>query len=251
MRASVASILLSVLALSACGGSDEATNDCSVTIAAASSLSQALTSYESRIESAAWCEVEFVFGSSATLAAQITAGAPIDIFLPAGRSAIAVAGYDRETAVDVVSTVAAIWLSNFYENDITTLDDFMAAKSARVGLCVPAAPCGAMADVVLANLGRTRAEIIDTESTSADDLLLKVRFGELDAAIGFKNACFTSTDISCVDIPATQDGRPLNSKTIYVASILKSSPDINAVFGVLTGEKFLKELVNTYGFDPA
>jgi molybdate transport system substrate-binding protein len=249
MRVAVISVLLSVCALSACGSSDTKNAECSVTVAAASSLSKALTEYEERIESASWCSVDFVFGSSATLAAQIASGAPIDIFLSASREAIEVAGYDREAAIGIASTRAAIWVSQYSKDKFTDLAGLIANQSARIGLCVPGAPCGALADLVLSNAGHKRGEFVDTESTNADDLLLKVRFGELDAAIGFASACASTTEISCIDIPMTQNGKALNARTDHVGSILNQTADVRAVFGVVTGEKFIRTLIDTYGFE--
>lgn len=249
MRVAVISALLGVCALSACGSSDTKNTECSVTIAAASSLSKALTDYEERIESASWCSVEFVFGSSASLAAQIASGAPIDVFLSASREAVQSAGYDREAAIGFASTRAAIWVSPYSSFTFADLDSVVSSSGAQIGLCAPGAPCGTVADRVLKNAGHTRSEFVDTESTNADDLLLKVRFGELDAAIGFASACTSTPEISCVDIPMTQNGQPLNVRTDYVGSILTQTADVRAVFGVLTGEKFIRTLIETYGFE--
>jgi molybdate transport system substrate-binding protein len=249
MRVAVISALLGVFALTACGSSDTKNAECSVTVAAASSLSKALTDYEERIESASWCSVEFVFGSSASLAAQIAAGAPIDIFLSASREAVQMAGYDREAAIGIARTRAAIWVSPYSTFTFADLAAVISTKSAQVGLCAPGVPCGALADLVLSNAGHTRDEFVDTESTNADDLLLKVRFGELDAAVGFASACASTPEISCVEIPMTQNGEALNAYTDHVGMILTQSPDVRAVFGVLNGEKFIRNLIDTYGFE--
>lgn len=249
MRSVVITAIVSALALGGCGESADTGTECSVTVAAASSLSKALTDYEERIESASWCSVELIFGSSASLAAQISSGAPIDIFLSASREAVEVAGYDREAAIGIASTRAAIWVSQYSKETFTDLGGLIANQSAQIGLCVSGAPCGSLADLVLANAGHTRDEFVDTESTNADDLLLKVRFGELDAAIGFASACASTTEIACIDIPMTQNGKALNARTDHVGSILNQTADVRAVFGVVTGEKFIRTLIDTYGFE--
>jgi len=249
MRRVLITAIVGALSLSGCGGSAETSTECLVTVAAASSLSKALTDYKERIESASWCSVDFVFGSSATLAAQIASGSPIDVFLSASREAVESAGLDREAAIDIASTRAAIWVSPYSKFTFANLDAVISSSDAQIGLCVPGAPCGAVADRVLKNASHTRSEFVDTESTNADDLLLKVRFGELDAAIGFASACASTPEISCVEIPLTQNGQPLNTRTDHVGSILTQTADVRAVFGVLTGEKFIRTLIDTYGFE--
>jgi len=101
-----------------------------------------------------------------------------------------------------------------YRYNITTIQDLHDSRNSgiRVGLCVASAPCGSLANNILANASNvysnatlTRAGITDTEASSVEELVTKIELGELDAGIVYRSDCEYAQPRSlavCVDLPS-------------------------------------------------
>lgn len=219
-----------------------------ITILAASSVSGLLgASREGFIENDPCVDdVRFSFGSSATLAGQVVNGVPADMFISAS-------GATMDTVVDAglavgepvlfARNVAAIMVSTPTTGPISTLGD-LAGSALTTGLCVATAPCGKLADAVLARAGMDRAEVVDTEAVSVEDLVTKIEVGELDAGIVYGSDCVTAREsVRCVAIPADQ-----NSTTEYFAVALAESPPVTRWLALMTSDSFQRRLVDDFGF---
>jgi molybdate transport system substrate-binding protein len=220
-------VVICALVLPSCGGpaGDVAGAGCrgedavSLTVLAASSLGPALEGISQEFASATGCEVDIrvSLGSSTALAGQIIGGAPADVFVAAGESAVRTVtegvGGAGEPRV-VASNTAALMTRDPAVEGVDGLAD-ASGRGIVVGLCVPSAPCGALADEVIGKAlpGIERAGIVTTEVPSAADLRAKIIMGEIDAGIVFVSDCSgTSAPVRCVAIPAAQ-----NSTVRYTA----------------------------------
>lgn len=213
--------------LSSCGGAagDGARSDCPagegalLTVLAASSLGPALEGIGEEFAAATGCRVDIrvSLGSSTALAGQILGGAPADVFVAAGESAVRTVtdGLGTTGAPSVVASNTAAVMTR--DPAVTGVADLAGAsrRGTAVGLCVASAPCGALADEVIEKAlpGITREGIVTTEAASAADLRAKIVMGEIDAGIVFVSDCTgTKEPVRCVAIPAA-----LNSRVTYTA----------------------------------
>lgn len=220
-------VVICAMVLTSCGGptGDGAGSDCpggdaaTLTVLAASSLGPALEGISREFASATGCEVDIrvSLGSSTALAGQIIGGAPADVFVAAGESAVRTVtegvGSAGEPRV-VASNTAALMTR---DPAVEKVDDLATAsgRGIAVGLCVPSAPCGALADDVIGKVlpGTDRTGIVTTEVPSAAELRAKIVMGEIDAGIVFVSDCTgMAPPVRCVSIPAAQ-----NSTVTYTA----------------------------------
>lgn len=157
-----------------------------VTVLAAASLTEAFTQIGRDFEAKNPGEqITFSFGSSATLATQITQGAPADVFAAASAA----------TMKNVTDADAARSATNFAANTleiavplgnparIEGLSDF-ADVSKKIALCAPEVPCGAAAVKVFAAAGITAKP--DTLEQDVKAALQKVSSDEVDAALVYR-----------------------------------------------------------------
>lgn len=177
-------------------------------------------------------------GSSTALAAQVQEGSPADVFVSAGSKAVdqlRSAGLTVGEPVPLGSVRATLLVPVSLEGTVTLRDlPARVAGGWKVGACVASAPCGTMADQLLANAsevwgaGFDRESIVSTEAESADALVSRIAMGELDAGIIYEYACgpvggTSDTTVRCIDIPDTVDGHVLNVRTPYFAVRLNTS----------------------------
>ena len=153
-----------------------------LTVFAASSLGQTFTTMGKEFESKhPGVTVQFSFLASPTLATQLLAGAPADIFASASVSDMASA----KTVVPVSTlfaanrVVLATPLNNkFHINKIVDLNE----PGVKWIQCAHIVPCGVAADAALAYEGRITSKPVSLES-KVSSVVAKVVSGEVDAAI--------------------------------------------------------------------
>ncbi|MGW5682972.1 molybdate ABC transporter substrate-binding protein [Nonomuraea sp. NPDC003754] len=172
---------------SAAGG--EATT---VTVFAAASLTGTFTELGKAFEAAhPGTTVKFNFGSSATLAQQITAGAPADVFAaasPATMKTVTGAGLAGAPATFVRNKLEiAVPADNPAKVD--DLKDLTDAK-VKVALCAEQVPCGAAAVKALDAAGLKVTPVTLEQDVKAT--LTKVELGEVDAALVYKTDVIAS-----------------------------------------------------------
>lgn len=155
-----------------------------VTVLAAASLNQTFTELGKRFEAAhPGVTVKFSFGGSDTLAAQITQGAPADLFAAANTATmdtVTKAGDAAGTPVVFVKNELEIAVAPGDPLKIATLAD-LTRPGVKVALCAPTVPCGAAAQKALkaANVKLTPV----TQEQDVTGALTKVELGSVDAAL--------------------------------------------------------------------
>jgi molybdate transport system substrate-binding protein len=189
-------LLAAVLAVAGCGGHGASGTSTptsagtgptgAITVLAAASLTEAFTRLGHGFEAAhPGSRVSFSFGSSATLATQVTQGAPADVFAaasPATMRTVIDAGAAAHP-VDFVTNTLELAVPHGNPAHVTGLAD-LAKPGLRVALCAPQVPCGAAAVAVLAAAG-VQAEP-DTLESDVKAALQKVTADEVDAALVYR-----------------------------------------------------------------
>ncbi|MGZ6839464.1 MAG: molybdate ABC transporter substrate-binding protein, partial [Frankiaceae bacterium] len=122
-----------------------------ITVLAAASLTEAFTELGHRFESTyPGTKVRFSFAASSTLASQVAAGAPADVFAPASDATMGVA--ERASAVagkpvEVATNELEIAVPPGNPGHVGSLSDF-ADAGLRLAVCDPTVPCGATAQTL-------------------------------------------------------------------------------------------------------
>jgi molybdate transport system substrate-binding protein len=195
--AALAAIALAGAALAGCSSSSPGTTSAStsasatsqalsgtITVFAAASLQKTFTALASTFEKEhPGTTVKFSFGGSDTLTAQITQGAPADVFASANQSTMQTvekAGDTTGTPTVFVKNTLEIAVAPGNPKNIKTLSD-LTKSGTKVALCAKTVPCGSAAVKVLAAAKVSLTPVTyETEVTSA---LTKVELGEVDAAL--------------------------------------------------------------------
>jgi molybdate transport system substrate-binding protein len=155
-----------------------------ITVFAAASLQKTFTELANTFEKEhPGTTVKFSFGGSDTLAAQITEGAPADVFASANQSTMQTVEKAGDTAGDptvFVKNTLEIAVAPGDPKNIETLSDLTKAGT-KVALCAQTVPCGSAAVKALAAAKVSLTPVTyETDVTSA---LTKVELGEVDAAL--------------------------------------------------------------------
>jgi len=197
LTASAAALALAGAALAGCSSSPAAGASASssgsssvqalsgsITVLAAASLQKTFTALGSTFEKAhPGVTVKFSFGGSDTLAAQITQGAPADVFASANQSTMQTvekAGDTTGSPTVFVKNTLEIAVAPGNPKGIKTLSD-LTKSGLKVAECAATVPCGSAAVKALAAAHVKLTPVTyETEVTSA---LTKVELGEVDAAL--------------------------------------------------------------------
>src|SRR5690349_3457922 len=189
------------------------------TVFAAASLTEAFTQIGKQFQAAQKGDtVKFSFGPSSGLEAQITSGAPADVFASASPG----------TMQDVVSAGDASNPQNFAKNimevavppsnpaKVTSVND-LAKKSVKVALCQSQVPCGEVAAEVFKNAGITVKPV--TLQPDVKSVLTQVETNNVDAGMVYvTDVMAAGSKVKGVTIPASE-----NASTEYPIATIKSS----------------------------
>ncbi len=190
-----------------------------ITVFAASSLTGTFTSLGKSFEAAnPGTTVKFSFGSSSTLAQQIIAGAPADVFASASPKNMTQAAAEVSTPTDFVSNTAEIAVAPDASSKVASIAD-LGRSGVTVALCAPSVPCGALAATVLKKAGVTvkpKTEGLDVKST-----LAYVTDGQVDAAVVYvTDVKAAGSKVVGVPVPAAD-----NASTEYPIATVDDSKD--------------------------
>ncbi|MFF8972560.1 molybdate ABC transporter substrate-binding protein [Streptomyces sp. NPDC014995] len=223
-----------LLALSACsspGSGSGSAPDASarlsgtVTVFAAASLQESFTTLGRKFEKAhPGTEVTFNFGGSDTLAANITAGAPADVFAAASTTTMAIVtdGQDNATTpVTFARNQLEIATLPGNPDTIASLQD-LTRPGLKVVLCDRTVPCGAAAQKALDASGIELTPVSYEQDVKG--ALTKVELKEADAAVVYRTDVHTAGDkVEGVDFPESADA--VND---YPITLLKDAPNAEA-----------------------
>ncbi|WP_375489994.1 molybdate ABC transporter substrate-binding protein [uncultured Jatrophihabitans sp.] len=155
----------------------------SITVDAAASLTGAFNTLKAQfIQAHPGTSVTTMYAASSALAAQITQGAPVDVFAsaaPKNMDTVVKAG-DASSPVNFVSNSGQIAVPPSNPGKVTKLAD-LAKSNVKVGLCAPAVPCGVVARAAFAKARikvTPKANFADVKTT-----LAAVESGNVDAGI--------------------------------------------------------------------
>ncbi len=213
---SVATIA-AVLALVGCGSSDKA--NASSTPAAGTSSSASVTGTITVLAAASLTgtfnqlgqmfqtvhpgtTVKFSYGGSDTLAAQITQGAPADVFAaasPTTMKTVTDAGDASGTPQNFVKNQLVIAVAPGNPKKITSLKDLTDPKL-KVVLCAPTVPCGSAATKAEKAAALTVKPV--SEAPDVKSALTPVELGEADAALVYRtDAKAAAGKVDAVEFP--------------------------------------------------
>ncbi len=207
MKRLVIGLAAAALALTAVSGcsSDDDSSKTKLTIFAASSLTGTFTTLESTFEKDnPDVDVVLSFGSSTTLAEQITGGAPADVIATADQKSMSVVKDANQLAADpteFATNTLVIAVPTGNPGSVTSVDSL---NTVPFVACDPTAPCGAAAVTMLENAGVTAKP--KTYEPDVATTLATVSTGEIDAGIVYvTDATGASDKVDPVDIPAADN----------------------------------------------
>jgi molybdate transport system substrate-binding protein len=196
-----------------------------VTVFAAASLNQTFTTLGNQFEAVhPGVTVKFSFGGSDTLAAQITQGAPADVFAAASTTTMGTvtkAGDAAGTPVVFVKNELEIAVAPGNPLKISELSD-LAKSGVKVALCAPTVPCGAAAQKAMkaANVD-IKPVTLEQDVTSA---LTKVELGSVDAALVY-HTDVAGANGKVVGVPFAAASSAINT---YPIAVLKDATNPTA-----------------------
>jgi molybdate transport system substrate-binding protein len=219
----------------------------SVTVLAASSLTNAFTALGTEFQSAhPGTKITFSFGSSSDLETQIEQGAPADVFASADQANMdkVVKAHDNAGDPDgFAKNKLEIAVEKGNPMHIAALAD-LAKSGTVVVLCDPSAPCGKFANQVLSNAKVTLTP--KSRELNAKATLSKVELGEADAAIVYVSDVKSSGKVDGVEIPDAVN--VLTTLPIVTLKDSKNSALAQAWVAFVMAHE--NEIVSTYGFLP-
>lgn len=169
-----------------CGSESPPATTTTITVFAASTLTEAFTEIGTSFERAnPGTTVRFSFGGSGELATQIGQGAPADAYASADEinmARLVEAGNAGRTPVVVARNTMEIIVEAGNPKGIATVAD-LAAPDLVVVLCATTAACGKLAATVLQ--GANVTVVPKSLETSVKAVVAKVTTGEADAGIVF------------------------------------------------------------------
>ena len=231
------------------GGSDESSGG-NVTVFAAASLTAAFTELGDAFTAAnPDVEVTFNFAGSSDLVAQISDGAPVDVFASAdfaNMSKLTDAGLAAGEPATFATNAAEIVVEPGNPLDIAGVAD-LADSDLIVVLCAPEVPCGAYAERVVANAGITVTPSSYEENVKA--VVTKVTLGEADAGIVYRTDVIAAGD-AAQGVPIPDD---INVVAEYPIALVADAPNAAGAQAFVdfvlspSGQKILA----AYGFGPA
>jgi len=183
------------------GGSGGSDGDTTLTVFAASSLTNVFGELEKSFEADHdGVDVVLSLDSSSALATQITEGSPADVLATADEASMQIIVDAEDNAGDpqsFASNTMVIVTPPDNPAGIESVDDLPGTDYV---LCDPSAPCGAVSEEILGNAG------IAPEPVSLEDkvtaVLSKVTLGEADAGMVYvSDAQGAGDDVASVEIP--------------------------------------------------
>jgi molybdate transport system substrate-binding protein len=237
-RGVVALAAAAALALAGCSSSKAPAADASGTpkavtlnVLAASSLTDTFNKLATEYESThPGVTIKYEFGGSATLAQQITQGAPADVFAaasPATMKQVTDAGDADGTPTNFVSNKLVIAVAPNNPKGITSLAD-LTKPGLKVVLCAAEQPCGAAATKALA-AGNVKLAPVSF-APDVKSALNTVELGEADAALVYQTDALAAGG-KVTGVPFPEADQAINE---YPIAALTHSSNLDAARAFVT-----------------
>ncbi len=234
--------------LGACGGDDATRGGTTITVLAASSLTDTFTELAQQFEDDhPGVTVTLAFDSSATLAQQALDGAPADVLATADTATM-------DSAADAVAEGPSDFATNTMvlvvpADNPAAIGQFSDVANAGVSFitCVPTAPCGKVAAALLHdNAITTPAVSLEVDVKS---VLAKVTSDEADAGFVYATDAVAAGDqVASFDIPHAGE----ETTTYPIATLDQSKhPDLAGEFVDLVLGAQGQQVLADAGFSPA
>lgn len=196
-------VAVPLLLLAACGGGAPAAPPRTVTVLAATSLTEVFTTLGRDFEAERpGTTVVLSFAGSSSLAQQVNAGAPADVFAAASMATMRTvvdAGNAAGEPVVFARNRLVIAVPRGNPRGVAGLAD-LARPGVKVALCAPPVPCGAAARTALAAAGVALTPVTLEQDVKAT--LAKLRLGEVDAALVYRTDTVAAGDeVTAVEFP--------------------------------------------------
>jgi molybdate transport system substrate-binding protein len=239
-RAGWTAAAVALLAVAACGSSETTTagtDSGTVTVFAAASLNQVFTALGKEFETAhPGSKVEFSFAGSSDLAAQLTQGAPADVFAAADPVTMAKAvdsGRITEPTENFATNVLTIITAPGNPKHIAGLGD-LSQPGVQLVVCAPQVPCGRATKKITETAGVSLTPV--SEEASVADVLTKVTSGQADAGVVYvTDAAAAAAKVAAVKIP--EASAAVNMYPIAVLADSKNAKLAHEFESLVTGPK--------------
>lgn len=241
------------LALAACTATSDdpaptasGTEDVTIQVFAAASLTDVFGEIEQEFETAnPGVNVEFVFGGSSDLAAQINEGAPADVFASANEAQMEAVGEAVPNPELFASNTLTIVVA---EGNPLAIDGLEALTREDVTLvvCAPEVPCGAATAKVAEAAGLSLAPV--SEEPNVTDVLGKVANDQADAGLVYVTDIARADGVEGVDFEGA--AAVVNLYPIGALAESVHGPEAAAFVAYVLGEDG-QQILESYGFAPA
>ncbi|MGW4479014.1 molybdate ABC transporter substrate-binding protein [Rhodococcus triatomae] len=213
-----------------------------LTVFAAASLKATFTALGEQFEADhPGATVEFNFAGSSDLVAQLTQGAPADVFASADTANMTKA-VDADLvagdAVDFATNTLTIVTPPGNPKNITSFAD-LAAPGNQVVVCAPQVPCGAATKKIEDATGVDVAPV--SEESSVTDVLGKVTTGQADAGLVYvTDAAGAGDAVVAVEFP--ESSTVVNTYPIATLTSARNQTAAQAFVDLVTGPEGRKVL---------
>lgn len=243
MKFPLLAALVLALALPSCAPqTSDSDNATTITVSAAASLTDAFTEIGAAFaEANPSVEVRFNFAGSSSLAEQINAGAPVDVFAAASTTSMdrAREALDEQTIFASNSLAIAVPLGN--PAGITALPDLQDPNVTLI-VCATPVPCGTATEALF-----ERNAVSVTPSSLEPDVravLTKVIADEADAGIVYRTDTAAAGDqIEQIAIP--DEANVINE---YPIAVTKAAPTSAASFVDFVLSESGQQILKSWGF---
>lgn len=206
------------------GGGGSATTG-TITVSAAASLTGTFNQIKDDFAAAhPGVTINISYGGSDTLAAQINAGAPVDVFAAASdatMAAVVSAGNLAGSPTTFASNTLEIAVPPSNPAKIATLAD-TAKPGVDLVLCADTVPCGAAAKKVYQTANLTPSPV--SFETDVKSVLSKVQLNEADAGLVYKTDVIAAGDtVKGISFP-----QAAGAATNYPIGVVRNAPNADA-----------------------
>ena len=197
-----------------------------VAVFAAASLAEALSNAATEYEAAGGDKIVLNLGASSTLARQIKAGAPADVFFSADAAKmddlVRAGCIVAETRLDLLSNALVIVVNARDGAAVTTPLDLLGTKVRRLALAeTSTVPAGIYAREFLNRAGlweRVASKVVATDNVRA--ALAAVAAGDADAGIVYKTDALASKAVRiALEVPVAE-----GPSIVYPVAVVKACP---------------------------